>query len=641
MKLFARNLLLLTISALMTSSVIGADLPDQWYKDFAKAKQTAKQEDKPILAVFSAAWCGPCQAMVKSVYPKDNVKQYLNDWVPVYIDEADYPQVVRKFNVRAFPTFVLLNSQGAEAGRFVGGAQDGEGFIKRIEDASAMQEKMAEIEKKLAENPGDIQTLLEKAELTSSVDRNGAVEIYEKAYRIDSDKFMELADPQVASYIKNRVEFEQQIKRANAMVEKNPENARPYIKRANIYLGDSFTKDLSYNPATLPKALADLQKALELGPKNTEQVEETVTFLTAWQDQENADDKLAEFVEKYPDSAHTPFAQYRLYASAMESENADKAVKHLEQAAKTAPDGRFADWLNARLAEMNAEQEVEKLNIEAPKLSVAEYIKGEPVTMTEGNVYVIEFWATWCPPCRASIPHLTELQEKYENATIIGISNEGADKVKPFVEEKGDEMAYTVAVDDDRSMSKAYMDTYGVRGIPHAFIVDQQGKIVWHGHPLDGLDEVLPQVIDGNFDQLAYLKEKKLEQAQSEKLLAAYKGYFQNIKDNPEKAEEQAQYVLENTEDDANMLNALAWRILTNVPEEKRDINLALEAAKKALEIDPNAQIYDTYALACFQAGQIEEAIANQSKAVSMTEEKEWKDKLQATLEKYKAAATQ
>ena len=74
----------------------------------------------------------------------------------------------------------------------------------------------------------------------------------------------------------------------------------------------------------------------------------------------------------------------------------------------------------------------------APALNVAEWIKGPPAVLAEGKgktVYVIEFWATWCGPCRMSIPHLTELQAKYKGkgVVIIGVSNEQPAKIKDFV----------------------------------------------------------------------------------------------------------------------------------------------------------------------------------------------------------------
>jgi glycosyltransferase involved in cell wall biosynthesis len=59
----------------------------------------------------------------------------------------------------------------------------------------------------------------------------------------------------------------------------------------------------------------------------------------------------------------------------------------------------------------------------APALSMDEIIKGKPVEgLNEGTAYVVEFWATWCPPCVASIPHLTKLQKKHKNIVVMGVA---------------------------------------------------------------------------------------------------------------------------------------------------------------------------------------------------------------------------
>src|ERR1700710_690945 len=75
----------------------------------------------------------------------------------------------------------------------------------------------------------------------------------------------------------------------------------------------------------------------------------------------------------------------------------------------------------------------------APTLEVTKWYKGEPVTAFDhSKTYVVEFWATWCGPCRESIPHLTELQKKHADVTFIGVSVEADEKdvetVKSFVE---------------------------------------------------------------------------------------------------------------------------------------------------------------------------------------------------------------
>ena len=136
---------------------------------------------------------------------------------------------------------------------------------------------------------------------------------------------------------------------------------------------------------------------------------------------------------------------------------------------------------------------------EAPALSISQWVKGDPVKLADGKgkeIYVVEFWATWCPPCRESIPHLTALQKKYKDAhvTFIGISEEEASVVKPFVQKMGDKMDYHVAIDKDRQTFKAFDDIAEMPGIPTAYVIDKNGKVVWSGHPMDRLEDVLDKL---------------------------------------------------------------------------------------------------------------------------------------------------
>ncbi len=132
----------------------------------------------------------------------------------------------------------------------------------------------------------------------------------------------------------------------------------------------------------------------------------------------------------------------------------------------------------------------------AGELVIAKWVKGEEVDLSEG-VNVVEFWATWCPPCRTSIPHLTKLQDRFKDrgVKIIGISDEPLRTVEPFVKGMGSEMDYTVAIDDRDATSRDYMGRYGVNGIPHAFVV-KDGAVVWHGHPMSGLDDAIEDALD-------------------------------------------------------------------------------------------------------------------------------------------------
>ena len=157
----------------------------------------------------------------------------------------------------------------------------------------------------------------------------------------------------------------------------------------------------------------------------------------------------------------------------------------------------------------------------AAPLNIAEWVKGSPVDLAvtkDKQIVVVEFWATWCPPCIKSIPHLTELQKQFKDVRFIGVSSEEADVVKKFVTKMGDKMDYSVAIDADGKTSAGYMEAFGINGIPHAFIVDKEGRIVWHGHPMDGLDKAIEEVLAGKMD---IAKAKKRDAAQK-KLEAFY-----------------------------------------------------------------------------------------------------------------------
>lgn len=123
-----------------------------------------------------------------------------------------------------------------------------------------------------------------------------------------------------------------------------------------------------------------------------------------------------------------------------------------------------------------------------PPLSV-QYIEGTPTT--EGKPMLVEFWATWCPPCRASIPHLNELYRKYKSQglVIIGISNEPKATVENFLTKIP--MDYYPAIDPGNTYGK----NFNIKGIPHAFLVDKTGTIVWEGHPMALQESAIDAVV--------------------------------------------------------------------------------------------------------------------------------------------------
>ena len=178
---------------------------------------------------------------------------------------------------------------------------------------------------------------------------------------------------------------------------------------------------------------------------------------------------------------------------------------------------------------------------DAPPIDVEHWVsqgngKFEKVTkFEEGKVYVIEFWATWCGPCVASMPHLAELQQRFgaKGVQLVSISDEELDVVHGFLErpvqngksnssendsengeaskKDGDEeeetygkltSAYCLTTDPDRSVHTEYMEAAGQNGIPTAFIVGKDGKVEWIGHPMQ-MDSPLEQIVAGKWDREA------------------------------------------------------------------------------------------------------------------------------------------
>lgn len=151
----------------------------------------------------------------------------------------------------------------------------------------------------------------------------------------------------------------------------------------------------------------------------------------------------------------------------------------------------------------------------APKLTVSKWLKGDAVAQFEKDkVYIVEFWASWCGPCRKSIPHLSEIQKKYadKGLVVIGqnISERDPDDAVTFLAEMGDQMSYRVALDDNDKMNNAWMEAAGQDGIPTAFIVDQAGVIAWIGNPLNPkFDSIIDDVVSKKYDLKAAVEKAK------------------------------------------------------------------------------------------------------------------------------------
>ena len=112
----------------------------------------------------------------------------------------------------------------------------------------------------------------------------------------------------------------------------------------------------------------------------------------------------------------------------------------------------------------------------APEFSLTD-IQGQKIALADyrGKVVLLDFWATWCPPCLEEIPHFIAMQQKYasQGLQVIGISmDDDAKPVQAFYEQH--KMNYPVAIGDAK-LAQRYG---GVLGLPITFVIDRQGRIV-------------------------------------------------------------------------------------------------------------------------------------------------------------------
>lgn len=141
-----------------------------------------------------------------------------------------------------------------------------------------------------------------------------------------------------------------------------------------------------------------------------------------------------------------------------------------------APDGTGAPAADFR---------VERLSEVGAFVNFTEF-KGKPV--------LLDFWATWCGPCRETMPFLDTLYKKYnpQGLEMMGITTEERSVVEKFIKQKP--TAYPIFLDGMGAANKAH----DVSGYPTAVLVNRDGKVVWRGHPGDeaALEAAIKKVLE-------------------------------------------------------------------------------------------------------------------------------------------------
>ena len=122
-------------------------------------------------------------------------------------------------------------------------------------------------------------------------------------------------------------------------------------------------------------------------------------------------------------------------------------------------------------------------------------LNGPPVSLSglKGRIVVMDFWATWCGPCRFSLPSLEVIAKRYRGrgVTVLLVNlDEAPEKVRAWVERR-----YTTPILLDAGAKVA--NQYGVQSLPQTFVLDAEGRIVWaHQGYGGGLEDTLSRILD-------------------------------------------------------------------------------------------------------------------------------------------------
>ena len=217
------------------------------------------------------------------------------------------------------------------------------------------------------------------------------------------------------------------------------------------------TKDLALKIRKLPvvpnklrlaNGLANLSTEGDFGHDTLQEV--TTTLALALQEQPVPRGKKGEPAEPYVELA--TLARY----------------EHMETAPLSASN-------TPQLAEALANLEATDHRREQADFTLTD-LEGKSWTLKDlhGKVVLVNFWATWCPPCRKEMPDLDTLYQKYKDQglVILAISDEDAAKVTPFIAER--KISYPILLDPGRKVNSAFE----VLGIPKSFVYDRDGKLV-------------------------------------------------------------------------------------------------------------------------------------------------------------------
>lgn len=208
-----------------------------------------------------------------------------------------------------------------------------------------------------------------------------------------------------------------------------------------------------------------------------------------------ADDMVAKHIDTKTDQvANIAFMEAELYIEVTtNSDKYDKAIAIIDRLKKDFPEtrqGKNADKIVASFKENQAAEKIQSSLVAGasfPDFNETDF-DGKPVSVAahKGHLVLIDFWATWCPPCRGEFPNVKKTYETYHDKgfDIIGISlDEDKDKLAGYIKDNG--ITWPQYFDGKGWQNKLAVK-YGIRSIPATILLDGDGKVL--GKDLRGED---------------------------------------------------------------------------------------------------------------------------------------------------------